>query len=112
MKRVPLTMLIVFVATWRQFGVAQAVRSGASALRDIVLARLFEGRRTDPSTRMKRIRACEGCPIFFPGLGTCGIPGDVDERGRKIGCWCPRETASYVRHKECWRGEAHGDSQW
>ena len=112
MMKLFLTMVIVLVATWRQFGFCAAARSAWSAARDVLLARVYLSRRTPPSIRAGRIHACHRCTIHFDGLGTCGIPGDVDEDGKKIGCWCPTRTASYVWKKECWRGEAHGDSQW
>lgn len=110
--RVIISTAISFLATWRLFGAAAAICAAATAGRDIARAWVSVAHRTPPDERRRRLDACDRCPIHFGPLNTCGIPGDVDEAGEKIGCWCPHETASFVAGKKCWRGEAHGDSQW
>lgn len=45
-----------------------------------------------------RMDACRECPIYHPGLQTCGSP----LKNHDLGCWCHMPTKAWLKEATCW----------
>jgi hypothetical protein len=50
-----------------------------------------QGAKVTPEMARQRLESCEGCPIYYKALMTCGSPLDAqlrDDDGHPLGCNC------------------------
>lgn len=64
-----------------------------------------DGSEVDEPTYAMRVKACEGCPIFFSrfGLRTCGSP--LDSEMPAAGCHCQIDEKARFEWAKCWGDE-------
>lgn len=69
------------------------------------IGRALTARRGKASARLAKARLehCEGCPIFYSPLRTCGSP--LVEGHEDLGCWCQMDVKAQDIKATCWANE-------
>lgn len=69
------------------------------------------GTRVDEEEYDRRIRICEGCPLFYWPLRTCGSPLSKTLRG--MGCSCQMDVKARLKDATCWLDDELGtEARW
>lgn len=58
----------------------------------------------DSGVYKARLKACEGCVVFYRPLRTCGTP----LQNHDMGCWCQMEQKAKLAHARCWLRQEYG----
>lgn len=68
-----------------------------------------KGAQVDELEYYRRIVICEGCPLFYRPLRTCGSP----MQNADLGCWCQMDAKARLKDATCWLDDSLGEgARW